>query len=160
MNYIEMNPTFLYITHLHARIREVWLPVVGFPKYEVSSEGVIRNKKTQDIVKSHVLHDGYLMLKLYVDDTAKSESVHRTVCRAFWPNPDKLPCVSHIDGNKMNNNIRNLKWVSRDELNSYLISFKRSDGKFRCYNSHTHEITTEDLLPRNVHSRFIMLNLH
>jgi hypothetical protein len=39
--------------------------------------------------------------------------VHRLVAMAFIPNPDKLEIVNHIDGNKLNNSVGNLEWVSR-----------------------------------------------
>jgi hypothetical protein len=86
------------------------------------------------------------------------ENVDRLVARAFWPNPDKLPTVVHIDGDKQNNNITNLKWTSKDEANAYIIGYKRSDGTFQVYNSHTNSITTETILQRDIKSRIIILS--
>lgn len=40
----------------------------------------------------------------------KNFKVHRLVAEAFVPNPDKLPHVLHIDGNRENNHYTNLKW--------------------------------------------------
>ena len=43
----------------------------------------------------------------------KSILVHRAVAQAFIPNPNKLPEVDHIDGNKANNSVSNLRWIDR-----------------------------------------------
>jgi hypothetical protein len=90
----------------------------------------------------------------------KSEKVDKIVCRTFWPNPDSLPYVEHIDGDIKNNSVSNLQWVSNEEsdtANNYIIRFKQSDGKFRCYHSHTGKLTTEDLLPPTIR-KFVMLS--
>lgn len=152
-----MNPTFLYVTHLHARIKEVWLPTVSFSNYEVSSEGNVRMGK--DTIEPTLNKNGLWIVELKEDNGKPSrENVDRLVARAFWPNPDGLPTVVHIDGNKQNNNITNLKWASKGEATAYIISYKRSDGTFQVWNSHTSNITTESILPRDIKSRFIMLS--
>jgi len=94
------------------------------------------------------------------EDSGKpsKKNVDQLVARAFWPNPDKLPTVVHIDGDKQNNNITNLKWASKGKANAYIISYKRSDGTFQVYNGHTNNITTETILLRDIKSRFIMLS--
>lgn len=45
----------------------------------------------------------------------RTTSIHRLVAEAFIPNPDNLPQVNHIDGNRYNNNINNLEWCSASE---------------------------------------------
>lgn len=54
-------------------------------------------------------HDGYR--KVLTRERVKVY-VHRLVAEAFIPNPDNLPEVNHIDGNRSNNAVHNLEWVS------------------------------------------------
>ena len=45
----------------------------------------------------------------------RTYKVHRLVAKTFLPNPNNLPCVNHIDGNKHNNHVSNLEWSSYSE---------------------------------------------
>lgn len=56
---------------------------------------------------------GYLYQKY--DGGKKNESVHRIVARCFLPNPNNYTTVDHIDGNKSNNSLENLQWMSLRE---------------------------------------------
>ena len=55
---------------------------------------------------------GYYYVTLYKN---KYEAIHRLVAETYIPNPYRKPEVNHIDGNKLNNNVWNLEWVTRDE---------------------------------------------
>lgn len=58
---------------------------------------------------------GYLRVYLSKNGKRKHHKVHRLVARAFIPNPENKPQVNHIDGNKKNNSITNLEWVTDEE---------------------------------------------
>ncbi len=80
--------------------------------YEVSTTGVVtRNGK---IIKTR-LRNGYLAYTESINSKKRNVSVHRMVAETYIPNPHNLPCVNHIDGNKENNHVSNLEWVSHKE---------------------------------------------
>lgn len=57
----------------------------------------------------------YLMIGLCEDNTVKKYLIHRLVATAFIPNPTNKSDVDHIDHNKRNNHISNLRWMSHQE---------------------------------------------
>lgn len=98
---------------------EQWLPIEGFEgRYFISSIGRVRstspsarNRFKESILKPRI-HNGYYRVALQLNGVRKEESVHRIVASSFISNPDLLPQVNHIDGNKLNNNHLNLEWVT------------------------------------------------
>ena len=96
-------------------MNEEWRPVVGWEgHYEVSSFGLLRNsknKRPKTIVDNH----GYSLVFLSRDGRNYGKLAHRAVAEAFLPNPEGKPQVNHIDGNKRNNTLKNLEWVTIEE---------------------------------------------
>ena len=84
--------------------------------YEVSNTGQIR-MKTKDgykPIRQGINPDGYHTVKLLnAIFVRQSFYVHRLVAVTFIPNPFGYDTVDHIDGNKDNNRVDNLRWVSR-----------------------------------------------
>ena len=98
--------------------------------YEVSDEGDVRNKETGKVLKSWD-KNGYKRARLCKDKVARSIGIHRLVMMSFCPvdNMDELE-VDHIDGNKSNNTISNLRWVTHEENLSNQDEIERR--KLRC----------------------------
>ena len=94
---------------------EIYRNIDTYIKYNVSNLWNIKNIITWKILKP--LHNKwwYLQASLYVDGNRKHISIHRLVAIAFIPNPDNKREVNHIDGNRRNNCVDNLEWVTPKE---------------------------------------------
>jgi hypothetical protein len=90
---------------------EEYRKIKGFENYSVSNLGNVRNDKTGKIFQQSYIK-GYK--RVHFDDK-KSYKVHRLVAESFIPNSNNKPSVDHIDNNKANNRVENLRWASCDE---------------------------------------------
>ncbi len=108
--------------------------------YRASNFGQIKNSKDQ-IMSYYVNNSGYYCIKLSMNDIKYNFLVHRLVAQAFIPNPDNKPQVNHKDGNKLNNWVDNLEWVTAEEnmkhaaLNKLLNCKNGSDNPFAKHNN-------------------------
>jgi len=66
-------------------------------------------------MKNQIDKDGYMVLNFYFGKKYFGRKVHRLVAQYYIPNPLNKRCVNHIDGNKKNNHISNLEWVTHSE---------------------------------------------
>ena len=104
---------------------EKWKPIKGYEGlYEISNLGNVKSLGRTDrfnkkwgcrIMKPTYVGKHYKMVRLCKDGKTKNKKVHRLVAEAFIPNPDGKPQVNHIDGNKDNNIVSNLEWVTNSE---------------------------------------------
>ena len=95
--------------------------------YEINELGEIYSYKTNKILSGSIFNTGYRMVRLTINGQKKSYAVHRLVAEAFIPNPENLPVVNHKDGNKLNNNVENLEWVSQSQNRIHAIQTKTSN---------------------------------
>lgn len=113
---------------------EVWKDIKGFKGvYQISNLGRLKSfkKDTNGKVLSNTNKKGdYFSVILRKGDKVRSVRIHQLVAEAFLPNPDNLPQVHHKDGNKQNNCVDNLEWVSTREHR--LISQQQYPNTIEC----------------------------
>ncbi len=84
------------------------MDINNFNDYLIYKDGRVYSKKYKRFLKGWIDRKGYHL----VDLEKNSIRVHRLVAEHYIPNPNQYPCVDHIDRNKLNNNIENLRWVN------------------------------------------------
>jgi HNH endonuclease len=94
-----------------------------------NGKGSFQHRKSQAI-KATVNITGYRTVILCHNSTRKTMSLHRIVAETFLDNPGNLPCVNHIDGDKLNNRVDNLEWISHsdNQRHAYDTGLKRRDA--------------------------------
>lgn len=89
--------------------------IKNYPEYEICSNGQVYSLRRNTFLKPIVTKKGYTQVNLSVNGKRKAVLIHRLVAEAFIPNPDNLPEIDHIDTNRANNNVDNLRWCTRQE---------------------------------------------
>ena len=102
--------------------------------YAITPEGEVWSYKRKKFLKPVADGKGYLFVRLCKNGISKPYKVHRLVAEAYLPNPENLPQVDHIDGNKMHNFLNNLQWITnrdnvRKSINKPILQFTL-DGEF------------------------------
>lgn len=100
-----------------------FIEIPDHPTYLINRVGEVYNIKFKRKLKASLTSSsGYYTV--YVD--GKNRLLHRLLAQTFIPNPDNLPCINHIDGNKLNNDLSNLEWCtySYNERHAYKTGLK------------------------------------
>ena len=108
---------------------EIWKDVKGYEGiFKISNTGkLIRVKNSpnmpdNNVLKGEVTKFGYRQYHMRLKGVSKRLKAHRLVAEAFIPNPNNLPQVNHIDGDKLNNNVKNLEWCDQKHNNRHALA--------------------------------------
>jgi hypothetical protein len=111
---------------------EIWKDYI-IP-YQISNYGRIRNKNTRKILKQTInKSDGYPKItsvhKINGKNVYTTIFIHKAVAEKFLSNPKKLPFVIHLDNNKLNNAVDNLRWGDKQLITNKNILYKTFNPK-------------------------------
>lgn len=132
---------------------EIWKDIPDYDgKYQISNYGRVKRLKrnvfvrvlgktveisTPKILKLNLVKSGYLYITITANNTKRTLKIHRLVAEVFIPNPNDLPEVNHIDGNKENNCVDNLEWCTHKEniqhaLKNNLLNDRSGNNNANC----------------------------
>jgi len=95
------------------------MEIQGYPNYLIYPDGRIYGKRRRGskggFLRPGLATNGYLTVALCHCGVQKTKSIHRLLAEHYIPNTTNRPCVDHIDRNRQNNDLSNLRWVTIKE---------------------------------------------
>ena len=87
---------------------------IEYPNFEIDENGNFKNRKTGKQLKTHIDKNGYRALTIPMGKRGKVKliKIHKALAETFIPNQNGFPCVDHIDEDKTNYSLSNLRWTT------------------------------------------------
>ena len=112
-------------------IKEEWRSRDGYLNYQVSNLGRVRNSTTGRMLKPCINKNGCLHVCLSKNNKQKHGIIHRLVMQEFTNNPENKEFVDHIDHDKTNNCLTNLRWATNSENQMNSIKQRNTNNKYK-----------------------------
>lgn len=93
--------------------------------YSITDDGQLFSNRNNKWLKPNTDKYGYYYYIVSISGKRFTVKPHRAVAECFIPNPDNKPTVDHIDGNRKNNRVENLRWATWREQQLNLITIAR-----------------------------------
>tara|TARA_R110000772_G_scaffold243003_1_gene355710 strand:- start:37 stop:528 length:492 start_codon:yes stop_codon:yes gene_type:complete len=101
------------------------VPIAGYEgRYTIYPDGRVWSRFGKGKFLSHRTSKGYTRVGLYKANVKKNKLVHRLLAEAYIPNPEGKPFIDHIDRDRANNSLNNLRWVTHQENNQNAALYK------------------------------------
>ena len=141
-------------------MEEIWKDIKGYEGlYQVSNYGRVKSLEKIDLKGYHRREkilitscgsDGYCQVGLTKKNIRKMYKAHRLVAEAFIPNPENKPQINHIDGDKTNNVMKNLEWVTREENMQHAYKIGLTKG----HKGHKHSEETKSRISNSLKAKY------
>ena len=108
---------------------DILYDIIGYEGlYKINKNGDVWSCKSNIFLKPWLNSNGYLMVGL---GKKKKYRVHRLLALQYIPNPDNYPIIDHIDQNRTNNNLDNLRWTSNSKNQQNKTKHKNNTTGFK-----------------------------
>lgn len=128
---------------------KIWKQIPGYEgRYEINQFGIVRSveryitsKRAKPYLRPGIIRKtelsgaGYLQVKLCKDGKLHTRSIHNLLAKTFIHQPAGKTQVNHKDGNKLNNDLKNLEWCTQSEnmLHSRRVLKDKANKPVVCY---------------------------
>lgn len=113
------------------------MEIQGFENYLIYEDGRVFNKKFNRFKKPAINNVGYKVVNLHKSGKYKTLLLHRLIAIHYISNPENKPEVDHINRDRSDNRIENLRWVTSSEniQNTSMRNTNTSGHKYICYSN-------------------------
>lgn len=120
-----------------------FIDIVGYEGlYKINKNGEVWSCRSNIFLKPVLNNYGYLVVSL---GRKNKYLLHRLLALQFIPNPDNLPFIDHIDQNRTNNTLENLRWASKATNEQNTIRHKDNTSGFKHIDTRTHKFRSGNI---------------